>query len=274
MKSGCHGQSDRVMNNHLRERGNALVETAALMLVMLPVVFAMALMGNLIDLKQTTEQAARYVAWESTVETESSESISVPLVNNRFYESADNPIQSLAIPQSVNSLWGNQTNDPVAMSSTFKLEVNSDSLNVNSGQYNSVPSPAMRVGQAIGQSGKLLQGISGNSWGLTANGVSSSSVGVVIEDTEWIPKTGNDCFDSAHLTCLSSRSAILNDSWSASGDEQAAQRIRSLMPATVLQPLGRAVSVVGKLPLFDELKDLRGAFGHIDMSVLPEYEKR
>ncbi|MGK0231192.1 MAG: hypothetical protein ACI9US_003869, partial [Gammaproteobacteria bacterium] len=71
--------------------------------------------------------------------------------------------------------------------------------------------------------------------------------------------------------CLNSRAVILGDSWSASGDVQAAQRVRSLMPASVLEPIGNAVSVVGNLPLFQELKDLRGAFGHVDMRVLPEY---
>lgn len=262
------------MNRCSRECGSALVETAVLMLVMLPVVFAMALMGNLVDLKQTTEQAARYVAWESTVETPNTQSLSIPLVNNRFYESAGNPIQSAAIPLSVNSLWGSQTSNAVAMSSSFELKVKADSLYVNSAQYNSVPSAAMRVGQAVSRSGMLLEGVAGNSWDLTANGVSSSTVGVVIENNEWIPSAGNVCSDSVRVTCVGSRSAILNDSWSASGNEQAAQRIRSLMPATVLQPLGRAVSVVGNLPLFGELKDLKGAFGHVDMSVLPEYEKR
>lgn len=262
------------MNSYPKVRGNALVETTVLMLVMLPLVFAMALMGNLIDLKQTTEQAARYVAWESTVETPNTESISIPLVSDRFYESAGNPILSVPIPVSVNRLWGSQTDASATKSTAFDLEVKADSLTVNSAQANSSPSAAMMVGQAVSQSGKLLEGISGNSWGLTANGVSSSTVGVVIEDNEWIPSAGNACSDSIHLTCLGSRSAILNDNWSASGDEQAAQRIRSLMPATVLQPVGRAVSVVGNLPLFGELKDLNGAFGHVEMSVLPEYEKR
>lgn len=263
-----------MMNSYPTEHGNALVETTVVMLVMLPAVFAMALMGNLIDLKQTNEQAARYVAWESTVETANTESISIPLVSDRFYESAGNPIQSVRMPESVNRLWGDQTDAPVTMSTAFELEIKADSLTVNAAQPNSSPSAAMMVGQAVSQSGKLLEGISGNSWGLTANGVSSSTVEVAIEDSEWIPSAGNACSNSTYLTCLGSRSAILNDSWSASGDQQAAQRIRSLMPATVLQPLGRAVSVVGNLPLFGELKDLKGAFGHVDMSVLPEYEKR
>lgn len=262
-----------MMSSNSIERGNALVETTVLMLVMLPVVFAMALMGNLIDLKQTTEQAARYVAWESTVETPDSDSISVPSVSSRFYQSVGNPIQSGATPSSVNSLWGSQSNNTLAMSSAFELQIDADALNVNSAQHNSVPSAAMRVGQAVAQSGKLLQGISGNSWGLSANGVSSSTVEVVIKESEWIPSAGNDCSDLTQSTCLGSRLAILNDSWSASGNDQAAQRIRSLMPATVLQPLGRALSVVGGLPLFEELKDLKHAFGHVDMSILPEYEK-
>ena len=44
------------------------------------------------------------------------------------------------------------------------------------------------------------------------------------------------------------------------------------MPASVLEPVGDAVSLLGHLPVLEELSGLKDAFGHVDMNVLPPYE--
>ena len=64
----------------------------------------------------------------------------------------------------------------------------------------------------------------------------------------------------------------MSDGWSASGDNQTRRRVRSLMPASILEPVGDAVSLLGHLPVLEELSGLKDAFGHVDMNVLPPYE--
>jgi len=48
------------MNERIVQKGGALVETILLMLILLPILFGLVSTGNLIDLTQTTQQAARY----------------------------------------------------------------------------------------------------------------------------------------------------------------------------------------------------------------------
>ncbi len=255
--------------------GSALVETTILMLVMLPVVFGLAMVGNLIDLKQTTEQAARYSAWESTVYPDASaNSTSVDTVNDRFFAVSESPISSQPNTSAQNRLWGSQGLAIADLQSRSEFTIDESSLTVAYGASQQSSTLSMKIGQTVGRSGEFLEGVSGNAWGLTAEGLTASTVGININASEWLPSGGADCAAEDGQACLSSQAAILSDGWSASDDEQARQRVRSLMPASVLEPIGNAVSVVGHLPLFNELKDLRGAFGHVDMTVLPEYESR
>ena len=142
---------------------------------------------------------------------------------------------------------------------------------VQSAENITAPTVAMRVGQSAGKSGDFLDGVSGNSWGLSSGGPSSIDLEVKIKTSSWLPDPVSDCSESLTHVCVRGRAVILGDGWSSSDDGQARRRVRSLMPATVLEPVGNAVSVVGNLPLFQELKDLKGAFGHVDMTVLPEY---
>ena len=55
------------MSKRLVQKGGALVETSLLMLVLLPIMFGLVSTGNLIDLTQTTQQAARYATWQTTI---------------------------------------------------------------------------------------------------------------------------------------------------------------------------------------------------------------
>lgn len=264
-----------MMNDYKSICGSALIETTVLMLVMLPVVFAMVMMGNLIDLKQTTEQASRYTAWETTIRPAAFRRSSPAAdVENRFFQSPLNPISSKQFLATKNPLWNGEDPNNDSLSEEFVLRINPRTLDVNSEHSPSRFSPALEVGKAISRSGEILSNVSGNEWGLSANGVLSSTVAVTLENSDWLPTGGMDCPDTASGLCLKSKTSIYNDDWSASHDVQAIKRIRSLMPASALQPVGDALSVVGNLPLFSEIKDLKHAFGYVDMSLLPEYESR
>jgi len=98
-------------------------------------------------------------------------------------------------------------------------------------------------------------------------------VTVPIESAQ-LHKYGVDCGDSGDRICIFSSGVILNDDWSSAGSQQTKRRVRSLMPASILEPVGNAISHAGNIPLFGELKGLRGAFGHVDTSELQEYRGR
>lgn len=254
------------------ETGSALIETTMLMLVMLPVIFALAMVGNLIDVKQTLEQASRYAAWESTVVSGPNGSMGSAKVQERFFSAAATPIASEAQSTVANSLWGEPDPNAGDLQAASAVVLDPTSIGVVFSDNVSAFTAAMKIGQAAAHTGEILDGVSGNAWGLSPGGPLSVSIEASIESSQWLPDSVSTCTQGGDQVCLNSRAVILGDSWSASDDVQAAQRVRSLMPASILEPIGNAVSVVGNLPLFNELKDLRGAFGHVDMSVLPEYQ--
>ena len=260
-----------MMNKKIAAKGNALVETTILMVVMLPVIFAIVMIGNLIDLKQTVVQASRYTSWESAVAAESDVAVSTSRVRERFFSTSDAPLFSEAQRATDNALWGESDQPSGDLQAASEVVLDQSAIDVIVTENVATPTVAMNIGVAAGRSGEILDGVSGNSWGLSTSGPSSVSVGVKIKSTAWLPGDTSSCPEGESHVCLSARAVILSDGWSSSDDTQARRRVRSLMPASVLEPLGDAVSVVGNLPLFKELKDLKGAFGHVDMTVLPEY---
>ncbi len=259
------------------ENGSALVEATILMVVLVPLLFGVVMIGNLIDLKQTSEQAGRYAAWEATVYPSSGPGGTRPAsVRERFFGDPANTLSSHASEAGTNTLWG-ESDTSEDRSWAGKTAVSIDESTVLAGNFQhgvGDSTVAMRVGETAGEAGTVLEGLGGNSWGLTSNGLVKSSIGVQVKANEWLSGDGaQDCGANGNVACLQSSSVILVDGWSASSDDQARRRVRSLVPASALQPLGDAVSKVGHLPMFKELKQLDGAFGHVDMGVLPEYAR-
>lgn len=258
------------------QKGSAMVETAILMVVLIPVIFGTVMVGKLIDLKQTSEQAGRYAAWEATVYPQSGpDGLKPAAVRERFFGAADNAISSTRREAGSNTLWGAEdaTQNP-GWADRSGIEIDESSvagLAYERGVGDA--SVAMRVGRAAGGSGEILDGLKGNSWGLTTNGLVRAGVSVPVKTNEWLQAGAQTCGSESGYVCLQSKSVILVDGWSASSDEQAKRRVRSLVPASALQPLGDLIANVGHLPMFKELKKLDGAFGHVDMSVLPDYAK-
>jgi len=136
----------------------------------------------------------------------------------------------------------------------------------------SISGDAFAIGQQAAESGEILDGVSGNEWNLEANGYVRAEVNLELKENEWLARQDGACGGDETYTCVTASSVIMSDGWSASSDSQARRRIRSLMPATILQPIGDAVSQLGHLPVLDELDGLKNAFGHVDMSVLPPYQ--
>lgn len=295
------------MNNVLRmHRGSALVESTVLLTVLLPMVFGVAMIGKLIDLRQSTEVAGRYAAWEATVHGVDSEHETQPgFIKERFFGEPDQYLSSVPSEAGINPLWGSPENslsesDEAGLASVVSIDDNSvETYTYQRGVGDSTV--AMSVGSQLGRTGEILDGLSGNSWGLTTNGLLRAGVAVSVQSNAWltsdVSSTGNEdsatgdaaaaknaqagvatptnsgCNGTAGFGCVQSSSVILVDGWSAGSDDQARRRVRSLMPASALQPLGDLLSNVGVIPMFKELKQLDGAFGHVDMDALPEYAK-
>lgn len=258
--------------------GSAMIECALLMFLMVPVLVGIAMIGKLIDLRQTTEQAGRYAAWEATVYSRDSLAGGQPkAVRERFYGIASKGILSQAADPGVNALWGEKDKAKVyakGLLDATRVQIEESSARATPYLRDiSTPTIAMSIGQQAGQSGEILDGLSGNSWGLSSDGMLRAGVGVNVKSNSWLVSSDQTCGAAGSFACIQSSSVILVDGWSASSDDQARRRVRSLMPASALEPLGNAVSLVGHLPVFKELKTLDGAFGHVDMTVLPKYAK-
>ena len=91
------------MKNHY-EKGAALVETVVLLMLLIPLALGLPMLGKMIDLKQTTVQASRYAAWESTVHDDMPADMNV-----RFFGDINNPIDGS--DESPNALWGERAVD-------------------------------------------------------------------------------------------------------------------------------------------------------------------
>lgn len=266
-----------MIDTRKRARGSALVETTILMSVMIPLVFGVVMLGNLIDLKQTSEQAGRYAAWEATVYPQSGPGGAKPIaVRERFFGDSSNVLSSQTIEAGSHELWG-EAGSVADRSWAGRTGVSIDESTALAGNYQhgvGQTTLAMSVGETAGKAGTVLDGISGNSWGLSNKGLVKASIGVQVKANEWLSADeAQGCGNQGNFACLQSSSVILADGWSASSDDQARRRVRSLMPASALASLSNTVSNVGHIPMFKELKLLDGAFGHVDMSVLPEYAR-
>jgi len=257
------------------QAGSALVEATVLLVVLLPVIYGVVMLGKVIDLKQTTEQAGRYAAWESTVYPAQGPDSQAPLeITQRFFGNPESTLQTAPQQPGNHPLWGHQSRRPNArLEQETRVAILPDAVSADYDRNISQPTIAMKVGQLAGKAGNVLDGLSGNSWGLTPDGLLQANVGVQLDGNAWLGAGSDGCANKQSTLCLTSSAVILVDGWSASDDAQARKRVRSLVPASALEPLGNAVSIVGNLPMFGELKRLKGAFGHVDMTVLPEYAK-
>ena len=260
------------MNNlSHRYTGSAMIECIALMALLLPIGFGITMFGKLIDLRQTTEQASRFAIWQSTVASrESLSETGASLINRRFY-SAESDSEN-----SDNQLW--RANDlPVGrgMRSPSRVQIERDDAVVTDYTFD-LPAASVASG-LVGQVDAMsttLGGFSGNTWDINGNGLLRAQVDVGVQANPGLPGTNASCSSTDSGACVQSAAVIMSDGWSARSDDIARQRIQSFMPARALQPVGNAIADVGGFLLFPELRNLKNAFGHVDMSVLPEYAER
>ncbi len=259
------------MNRHY---GGALIEFVYLSMIMAPLFFAIPMIGKLIDLKQTTIQASRYSAWETTVYPGGSNGNMPTAVKERFFGDNKNAFVSYSSEAGSNPLWGD---DEINVNGRWWNETDAviDEGSVSGMPYQTIITSGgngFEIGNQASNSGEILDGVSGNTWGLESNGYVRADINLDIQESTWLERTQGNCGGENSYTCINASSVIMNDGWSASGNDQVRRRVRSLMPASILEPIGNAVSLLGNLPVLDELDGLKNAFGHVDMDVLPPYQ--
>lgn len=269
MKTKCQkiGSFDR--QGH--QSGGATVEFVAIALVLIPMLVLMPSLAKNTDVRLATTQAARYGAWEMTVQNKGSTQIAAE-INNRFYAAPKTSITTgegtFSGGAAQNAFWGG-----VGLGGRL-VEAGEEGLGVTvsessvGGRAGDIEKLIMTVGNTIGSV------VPDSEWDL-GGGVYTVNVGREIQNSHLGGQFSElkDCAGeiSENTSCLTQRSAILVDSWGARNSAQVERRVRSLVPAGALQPLGDAVAQAGVvLPLFQELEGLEGSFGAVDAEHLPE----
>lgn len=286
------------MFRHKHESGSALTEFVVLMVVLVPLMFGIPMVGKMIDLKQTTTQASRYSAWETTVNTRRPTD-----VGERFYSDASSPIGKAS--EAPNALWGvhdepdstsaasngdtqTSTRSPlIALSSIAadtSVQVDAASANValpsayspDLHGANAHDGPAKAIGGLVKGLG-IIANKTGGKWGTTDSrtieGGFMNTDGLVRGEASAIMK-GNGWMSDLTFT---QGTVIMNDNWSVPDALAARDRVRTLVPAGALKPVGEFLGTIGQVPGLKELKyfkhdDARGVFGYVNMEPLPVSE--
>jgi hypothetical protein len=228
-------------DKHMKKRksfqqGNALIEFFVFGIVATPALIMIPVLYSQNVSNHSANQALRYGAWEQTVGRKSAEELSKE-VKQRF----------IAPKKAELVHYG----------------VNESGLGGAAGTVEKIVST---LGKSIGAA------IPDSEWGLGGGGVITVSLSSsLIKEKDEADKSAleEDCTEEN--PCTTGKSAILVDTWGSSGPQQVERRVRSLVPAGALKPVGDIVSNVGKaLPVFQELEYLDGAFGSVKPDVLPE----
>ena len=269
-----------------RQSGSALVEFIVVSAVLIPIMFGIPMIGKIINLKQTTAQASRYSAWETTVSD-----IPAQKIDQRFFSDSSAPIGSTDVGP--NTLWGpvdttaattqagaaaNQGQSRGSYLADTTVVVSSSAASSDASAYqpgvksSSVQyAPAARegaahmVGSAVDKLGAIA-GKSGGNWDMEFDGLIRGEASVQMQGNGWL--------DSQ---TIKQGTVIMQDNWSVGDAVRARDRVRSLVPGGVLDDVGKTIGVVGSVPGIYELKKFKGdggrrVFGHVDMEPLPPSE--
>jgi len=273
-------ESGLVYRTRDRSTGAALTEMIVLSFVMIPLMFAMPMIGKLADLRQTAVQAGRYATWEATVAA--SADTGPRQVDIRFFGKSEQAPRTEPPEFEGNGLWGG----PSATGHDEPGDEFSDefaeggwpaygAVRIDAATINAAPwgvdggdlGIAGTVGDAILSAGKVL---GGSRWDLAENALTRATVGVDVQMNGWFDEQGIRCGNGA-AGCVSEGGVILVDGWEAGTDTQAKDRVKALVPASHLEPVGKLLSHLGAFPILEELRDVEHMFGHVDMTPLPAH---
>lgn len=248
-----------------------MVEFVLVVIALTPIFVLTPMVNKTADANLASAQAARYGAWEQTVTIGGKEgTILSDEINNRFYTEPDAPIRTnqakLTGEDQQNLFWGG-----AGLEGRLVDTAENDVLSVEV-EARSVAGSAAVAASIVSTLGSL--NLPDSEWGLDGGGIREVTVALNISDAALIDEDlqGETCQNVVDNVsrCMRQKSAILTDTWGARGPDQVARRVRSLVPAAILQPVGDAISNVGTvLPMFQELKKLDGIFGEVKPDILP-----
>ena len=245
-------------------RGSAMTETVVLMAAMVPLMFAIPMIGKLVDLNQTAVQAGRYATWEATVHHDPEGGAAAPgQVAGRFFGEADAPILSHAPAPGTHALWGDGTASAGGWEARTGIEI--DGTSVETLRYAPDERADMPIAGAVGATvsglGEFLASGDGASWGLGDSALVRSGVRVKVRENGWFEGVLSRC--GGAFACLEEAGTIMTDGWSAGSQDEAKDRVRAMVPARVLDPVGDGLSQLGRVRFLSELRPLKDAFGHV-----------
>lgn len=198
----------------------------------------------------------------------------------------------------VNPLWGEtipprETNNNAGsfwhvFNFQDTVQTNPESLSSTT-SVDSLGGVAGTVSESVKTIASLLDFADGVSWKLQGGEYTSGTVNIEanvgnlllpagsrcgIATNSEAGETGNTGISAESSVCFTESTAILSDTWSVPDTENVEATIeshtRAFVPGVVLEPVGRFLSVLGNLPVVEELEDLEHAFGYVDASQLPE----
>ena len=214
------------------------------------------------------------------------QAVSKSVSQNNLWTGAANKINNTVnsgAPQNTNS--SNTTNSAQTQSSNqnangsqntntgpnrlFTAGLNNVFLDVDEDEIPNKAGGALVKGvEAVGALGGTIPD---SEWDLETRGLYNVKVRANINSNTYFSGT-KDCTNkdnSAVFACVYRNNAILVDGWSSRDADQVEERTRSLVPLGMLKPLGKALSLLGKLPMLTELESLEDAFGYIEPDILP-----
>lgn len=228
-----------------REQGQAMVEAAVILLVVVFLFLGILYLGKFHDIQASTIQAARYAAWERTVHSQAG--LSDTRVQNqaraRLFAWNRDPFKS-SDGLADNSRWTQQTAVWYDHAGTQRLIARPSDVTIGT---TTGPLPGV-AGTTISNVFGIIGAFEGLAGGeaLPRDGLATSNVAVKLANINLLPAPLN----KMDLTLQESSSVAL-DSWDASGPRQAALRTRGFTlagPVTqldgLLTPIEWALSLI------------------------------
>lgn len=243
---------DRLRTRRL-QRGQAAAEMVVAAAFLLPLFLSVVYVARYVDIKQSTVQASRYVAWERALDPNSKRQDSdlANEVRTRFFASGNrmsgeinstNFVAATPASNEYNALWSDQSGNRLLKSFTDVTVVTRD---------NAVP----------GKIGQIVNGVETKAFGLNGKGFISADVEASLQNV-----AGFDPLAAINLR-IGASTSILGDTWGANGANQVTTRIRKTVPASYLGSALDAVSWI-LTPFESSFSDFH--FGCIAPDVVPK----
>ncbi len=232
-----------------QQRGQAMVELVVMAGVLTAIFTGIWTIGKYHDVQYSTIQAARYAAWERTAHPDSFSDTRLQaqtrarvfMWNQNAYKAADGKLNgSNWTAGELNGQWADHKGTLLIERPDW-VSVRTSSGPLPGGAANAVSSTIGKIGATIGA---ITGGEKLNQGGLYTSNVS-------VKLTDWAnlaPSLLPEGMDHLNLT-LNERSALVTDSWDASGPAQAGRRVASFTPAAafdrisgLLRPITWALS--------------------------------